>query len=114
MPVNLSCPDCGADLRLAAPPAEGKAVRCPRCGATFRPAPTNASAAAPSPAIADRPADTAGGEPPPWVVPVPEGRAPEPRRGGAWVWVVVALAVCLPLVIGGAIALGAAFAFYFM
>jgi zinc-ribbon domain len=37
MPTLLNCPECDATLKLAAPPPEGKKVRCPKCQAVFVP-----------------------------------------------------------------------------
>jgi hypothetical protein len=37
MPTLLSCPECDATLKLAAPPPEGKKVKCPKCEAVFVP-----------------------------------------------------------------------------
>jgi Zn-finger nucleic acid-binding protein len=37
MPILLTCPECDATLKLAAPPPEGKKVKCPKCAAVFLP-----------------------------------------------------------------------------
>jgi hypothetical protein len=37
MATLLSCPECDATLKLAAPPPEGKRVKCPKCEAVFVP-----------------------------------------------------------------------------
>ena len=33
----ISCPECGAQLRLRSAPGPGQKVRCPKCSATFTP-----------------------------------------------------------------------------
>jgi hypothetical protein len=37
MPTLLTCPECDATLKLAAPPPQGKKVKCPKCAAVFLP-----------------------------------------------------------------------------
>src|SRR5262249_38453642 len=46
MPVTrLTCPSCGARLKLSAPPTPGKTINCPRCAKPFQaPAPERAEA----------------------------------------------------------------------
>jgi cell division protein FtsB len=54
MPTNrLSCPSCGAGLKLAVAVPAGKAVKCPKCAAVFKaPAAVEAPAGPPQPAQA--------------------------------------------------------------
>src|SRR5260221_527326 len=37
MAIRVTCPDCGAALRLAQAVPEGKRIKCPKCEATFLP-----------------------------------------------------------------------------
>src|SRR5262245_59517988 len=45
--TQLKCPECGAKLRLADPPAADEEVECPKCGSLFTAAGSSADRAAP-------------------------------------------------------------------
>ncbi len=49
MAAVVNCPVCNAKLKLVAPPAAGKKVRCPKCENIFAPQPEKAVAATKAP-----------------------------------------------------------------
>ncbi len=86
MPVVVTCPTCGARVRMA---AAGKVARCPRCKEPLK-APQSAFAVGPTPE-----------RPQPMVAP-PALEARLPRPGFPWLPVVLISAPVVLLLVGGA------------